>query len=158
MYTNKLFFTCEMCYQINQKYLTKAQIIFKINTKNRNFVCVRLVQTLPNLRGVFKAIAIFAKPSVLLLNQNRLPKMKFLILALCFAGAFADPLTADEAKIVKDSWHHVIIFKKIILRNFLTDFYIFVRRFTTMRLTYSPTFLSTIQNIKLASPLSSERT
>lgn len=35
-------------------------------------------------------------------------KMKLLILTLCIAVAAANPLTSDEAKLVKDSWHHVM--------------------------------------------------
>lgn len=33
--------------------------------------------------------------------------MKFFIFTLCIAFVAANPLTADEAELVKDSWHHV---------------------------------------------------
>lgn len=45
--------------------------------------------------------------------------MKFLVvLALCIVSAIADPLTAGEASLVKDSWHKVHHNEVAILANF----------------------------------------
>jgi hemoglobin-like flavoprotein len=45
----------------------------------------------------------------------------FAVLALCIVGAIADPLTADEAQLVKDSWAHVHHDEVEILANFFTQ-------------------------------------
>jgi hemoglobin-like flavoprotein len=45
----------------------------------------------------------------------------FAVLALCIVGACAAPLTADEAQLVKDSWHKVNHNEIEILANFFTQ-------------------------------------